>query len=267
MARKEGIVTILEGYRYENGIIKGPKFDPKLREEPIVVFKGVYDEKFLNELRKTVVSFKYNYSDYTKGEDGLTFNYRREDKLHDRKRRARFNIGYHFYFWNKETPQMVKDVYYAMVRFGNMVSGREENDRLKLVDEKIGTMSYYYYPAGGFLSNHHFSDDIGGYDEIFDEIVIQFSKYGRDFKEGGVYVAKRHKLSDEYSPNDHSDLQFIEPLLDPGDVFATTIKDCYHRVTPIDPKKDYFNPLFGRFIASMYYVPTVDLKKLSKSAY
>ena len=264
--KKEGMVTFVEGFKYQNGNIES---DTPLSKEvltsPVIIFKKIFSENFLNQLRETVVKFNFKYNDYTRGEGGLTFNYTRVDNLHDRKRRARYNVSYSFYFWDKETPKIALDVYYAMVKFGNRLSGRKLEDRLKLQNEKIGTMSYFYYPSGGFLGNHHFDDDIGGYDEIYDEIIIQFSKYGRDYQQGGVYLAPRYRLSEDYSSNNHGELQFIEPHIAPGDVMAISIKDVYHKVTPVDPDLNYFDPMKGRFIASMYYVPTEDLKKLSKT--
>lgn len=265
-AKKNKFITFIDEIRYVDGEIKvNDSMLEEIRNSPVVIFRNVFTEDFLNNLRQSVVNFDFKYSDYIRSEDGLPYNYKRVDNLLSRERRARYNMGFHFYFWNNDTPSVVKDVYNAIICFGNKLSGRSPEDRLSLNSDKIGTVSFYYYPPGGCLDSHHFSDDIGGYDEIFDELVVFFGKYGRDHHQGGTYIAPRYKMSETYEPSNHGELIFIEPQLNPGDILAITIKDAYHKVTPIDPDmKSHLNPLNGRFLLVAYYVPQKDLVRISK---
>ncbi len=261
--KSSNVVTWLEGPKFENGRIVVPPIRPEDLAAPVVVFKRVYSPEFLNEVRKTVVNYKFEFQDYHLNEAGLADNFKRYDDLRTRERRACFAQIYSFYFWNQGTPQIVSEFFDSLTRFGNRIAGREENDRLHLNAKKWAALICASYPAGGMLGNHHFSDDLGGYHDRFDELVVQFAKYGRDYFEGGVHFAQRLRMAETYSPENHGPLEFIEPELDVGDVMAITIKDAYHRVTPIDPKQDYRDPLQGRFIGQLYYTLASDLAKLS----
>ena len=259
------LITRVEGPKFRDGKIIVSPLNPDDLKTPVVIFKKVYPPDFLEEVRRSVVNHRFAFEDYHLNEAGLADNFKRYDDLRTRERRSCFAQIYSFYFWNQGTPEIVSEFLQSLTRFGNVIAGREENDRLHLTAQKWAALICASYPAGGMLGNHHFSDDLGGYHDRFDELVVQFAKYGRDYKEGGVHFARRLQMTATYSPSNHGPLEFVEPELDVGDIIAITIKDAYHRVTPVDPQLDYRDPLKGRFIGQLYYTLASDLKKLSAS--
>lgn len=267
--RKSDYIAFVEGVRYQDGeiAIDNETIDG-IQGSALVVFKRVFDPRFLTDLRKTVVGLDYKHHDYAVNADGRLHNFSRWDDLLHRERRACKNMGYNLYHWNSETPNTVNSVRSALTRFGNEISGRVKDARLTEDDEKIGTIAGTYYPSGGCLISHHFSDDIvGERNEAFDEMIVLCSKYGRDYHEGGLYVAPRFRLSEFDDPSNYGELRFMEEDIDEGDVLAFTIKDCYHRVEPIDPHADTpFDPMTGRFLFAFYYGRQQDFEILAANA-
>jgi hypothetical protein len=264
-ASRQGYLSVVEGLSYDGRDIRGLEDVPRSALNAIaVVFKRVFTAEFVSDLRAQVVRADYPAGNYQAGPSGLTMNFKRIDDLRNRDRRAKYNVVYNTFAWNRETPAAVSVLQPALARFADTIGGRRPDERPAGADGKVASMIFFHYPAGGELNSHHFTDDLGGPKVKFDEIVIQFSKFGRDYRSGGVHIAPRFRMAAAYDPANHGELQFIEPLLDPGDILALTVKDCYHRVTPIDPDLDYTDPMKGRFIALSYYTSAEDLGKLAR---
>lgn len=255
ITRESDYIAFVSGARYQNGKIEiDDETISAIKESALVVFKGVFDPDFLTELRKDIVNFDYQYHDYVVNADGRLNNFSRWDDLLHRDRRACRSMCYSMFHWNPDTPASVNAVRTTLTRFGNRIAGRNENERLTEDADLNGTVLGYYYPPGSCLRSHHFTDDFIPSFELFDEMIVPFATYGRDYFEGGLYVAPRFQLAEIYDPSDHGELRFMENDIAAGDVVAFTTKNVYHCVEPIDPKADTpFDPMTGRFLLAFTY--------------
>lgn len=270
---KSDYIGFVEGLHYENGAIAiDQETIDGVQDCSLVIFRNVFSPEFLTDLRKAVVFHDYKAEDYAVDENGLLLNYKRWDDLLHRPRRACKNMGYNLYPWNKETPDVIETVRVAVTRFANLLAGRDPEARISLDADKIGTVTFAYYPPGGCLMSHHFSDDIvGERTEVFDEIIVPFATYGVDYHDGGLYVAPRYRITETDDPSNYGDLRFMENDIGAGDLVAFTIKDCYHRVEPIDPELEGrpdvpFDPMKNRFLMAFYYGELSVFQKLAAMA-
>ena len=197
----------------------------------------------------------------------LLHNFCRYDDLLHRERRAHKFTTYNMFFWNDDTPRVLNRVREALTRFSNTIGGRPVEGRLGYDGDKVGGVVGAHYPPGGCLLSHHFADDTDDVFEKFDEMIVQFDKYGVDYHQGGLYAGWRYRLGIADDPSNHAELHFLEHDLDPGDLLAFTIKDVYHRVEPVDPDlEDPHDPMKGRFILAFYYARLSDYRHLAAHA-
>jgi len=260
-------IAFVSGARYQDGKIEiDDEIIAEIKETPLVIFKQVFDPDFLNGLRETYANYDYRHHDFVVNDEGLIHNFSRWDDLLHREKRARKNMSYCLYDWNPDTPKTIKTVRAAVTRFGNRIAGRDEDERLSLDSELIGIMQGIYYPPTSCLMSHHYLDELRS-DELFDEILVPFGTYGRDYFEGGLYVAPRDQLTENNDPSAYGELRFMEHDIAAGDIVAITLKDLYHRVEPIDPESDApFDPMTGRFLLGFFYWSLIQLEALAANA-
>lgn len=268
ITRYTDYIAIVDGPRYAMGHIAiDDDTITQIQGSGLVIFKNVFEPEFLTGLRKAITHHDYKHHDYAMNEQGLLHNFSRYDDLLHRERRACKNTSYCMFHWNDDTPQTVDTVRQALTEFGNRIALRPPEARQNIDDDKIGTVIGAHYPPGGCLLSHHFSDDVVGVrDETFDEMILLFSTYGRDYTEGGLYVAPRLKMSERDDPSNYGDLLFIEDQIGAGDLIAFTIKDVYHRVEPVDlGAVDLGDPMVGRFLLAFYYGRLKDYQILTST--
>lgn len=268
VTRESDYIAFVSGARYLDGKIEiDDDTISEIKDSALVVFKGVFELDFLTELRKTIVNYDYRHHDYAANADGRLHNFSRWDDLLHRDRRACRNMCYSMFYWNPDTPETYNTVRTALTRFGNRISGHDEDDRLSEDADMIGAMLGAYYPPGSCLRSHHFSDDFTIDDEIFNEMIIPFGTYGRDYFEGGLYVAPRFRLAENDDPSNYGELRFMENDIAAGDIVAFTVKDVYHYVETIDPESDApFDPMTGRFVLVFYYTSLKEYDVLATNA-
>ena len=249
---QQGVLTVVEGgARFEDGEIQMAQglADETEGRDPIL-FKGVFDRNFLRNLRIKIAEYPYRYSDYSDNGHGLPANFHRRDVFPPWTKPTgtpyKCCMQYFFFFpWN-ENPPGVDRVATAVARFRNKLVGEAPDTALQPGAEEAFFGTFTHYPiGGGFCEVHHWykPGNVPGVPR-FNENLVLFTRYGEDYRSGGLYLWKDNELWKNTEPG----RVHAEPLFDPGDVLCLT-STVGHEILPVDSECDRdWDPLRGRFL-------------------
>ncbi|MEX0811984.1 MAG: hypothetical protein WD048_07185 [Chitinophagales bacterium] len=150
-------------------------------------------------------------------------------RLHDNYPKAyvkqKFHGFYHHNYVNKN-----KDIFSHMrdiFLIKNKLAGFKEEEFLENIpsDGIVPRINVHHYPRGGGYQSEHIDPD-GPFAQI--QTLIAGSKYGVDFKTGGLF-ARKNKNSEKF---------YLDSYTDIGDMIVIS-PAIFHGVDPIDPDVKY----------------------------
>lgn len=243
---QQGVLTIVEnGVRLEEDeVLIHDRLLEEIKGRDPILFKGVFDRSLLRSVRRGVAEYPYRHSDYADNGAGFTANFSRRDvfppwtKPSGRPYDCR--MQYFFFFpWN-ENPDGVDQLVRAVARLRNQLAGDPAETALVPENDEVFFGTFTHYPTGGgFCDVHHwYTPAEAAAVPPFNENLVLFTRYGEDYRSGGLYLWKEDQVPQTYA----------EPLLEPGDVLCLT-STVGHQIRAVDSDNNLdWDPLKGRLL-------------------
>lgn len=215
----------------------------KLYSGDVLILKKAVNKKYINELKKKLVTFSTkNPSNFYKMTEGCPNFWRRQDENIAKKYSFKaVRDSFYFFRWNNERFNIWKtfnDIWGCIKMLGGLNYNSYVNNTPK--DQVIDRVQVVRYPENTGHTESHFHDPIN--QRII--ISVYMSKKNKDYNNGGTYFFKNNKKKN------------IENNLDIGDIglFYSTL---HHGVDKVSINKkiksNYKNKnLFGRWWCGLY---------------
>ncbi|MBI3308062.1 MAG: hypothetical protein HYZ79_01655 [Candidatus Melainabacteria bacterium] len=188
----------------------------------VYIVKNIITEEKINKIKDYLINIgRHSLPNYKRIEEGCP-NFHR---LNLWDKRSYVQACFHqfvFFPWNQDMFNFF-DVFQEIYYLRNLLSGNLKEKFLRIEPEEncVARIAFQFYPKGQGAMNEHM-DPVGHHQVSVP--ILQMTKKGVDFKEGGAYVVlpsnKKIVLDDIASPGDviyfHPRLTHGVDLIDPG---------------------------------------------------